>query len=603
MKKLSLIIAATIIFLMSAVPAFAKEKEKPANQELVNVRAFAKLYGYVRFFHPSDENEKIDWNRFAIHGVSKVRAAKTTDELTTTLRELFYPIAPTINLTKQDKATRLNPPKQAKNLTAWLHEGVKMDIPQLDILYKSVRPQSADLSQIKLMDQFAKVERVLQPGETVVKPITQGVFAHIPLVLYRDEKGTIGATPKSAQALTQLQQQLSRIDLAKASLDDQNVRLANFVIAWNVLQHFYPYFDVVKVDWEQALTDALQQSLKDQTTDQFVQTMKQMLEKTRDGHSGMMYGFMNQKSDQAYLPFRVEWIEEQVVISNAKTGIDLKPGDIILNINGKNATTYFKQLEKYIAGSEQWKRYRAATEFLGGTDGKEATLTVQRGEQKFEISLSYTNKNFKELDDFVRPVSFEKVADDIYYVNLATLTMEMFQEKLPELEKAKGIIFDMRGYPNVKQEMLSYLTDAPVQLPQYYVPISVYPDQEKAGSRLEQVTVEPAQPKLKGKMVFLTYGGAISRAEWVLGVVEHYRLGEIIGQTTAGADGEVNLMELPGGYFVTWTQIKLLKQDGSQHHIVGIQPTVPVKRTIKELREGRDIYIEKAIEVINAERK
>ncbi|MDG0872649.1 S41 family peptidase [Paenibacillus thiaminolyticus] len=504
-----------------------------------------------------------------------------------------------MNLTKQDKATRLSPPTQAKNLTAWIHEGVRMDLPQMDLLYKSERPQSADLSQIKLMDQFAKVERVLQPGETVVKPIAPGVFAHIPLVLYRDEKGTIGATPKSAQALTQLQQQLSRIDLAKASLGDKNVRLANFVIAWNVLQHFYPYFDVVKVDWEQALTDALQQSLKDQTTDQFVKTMKQMLEKTRDGHSGMMYGFMNQKSDQAYLPFRVEWIEEQVVITNAKTGIDLKPGDVILNINGRNATAYFKELEKYIAGSEQRKRYNAATDFLGGTVGKEAKLTVQRGEQKFEISLPYTSKNFKEVDDFIRPVSIDKVADDIYYVNFTNLTIDMFKEKLPELEKAKGIIFDMRGYPNLRYELLPYLTDAPVQHPQYHVPIFVYPDQEQAVSRLEEISIEPAQTKLKGKMVFLTYGGAISLAEWVPGVVEHQRLGEIVGQATAGANGDVNLMELPGGYFIPWTQIKLLKQDGSQHHLVGIKPTVPVERTIKELREGRDIYMEKAIEIIN----
>ncbi|TDL52889.1 hypothetical protein E2R60_16880 [Paenibacillus dendritiformis] len=601
MKKASLIILTAIIFLMSAVPAFAKEEESSSHHELMNVRAFTKLYGYVRFFHPSDENTQIDWKRFAIHGVSKLRAAKTKDELTTTLQDLFYPIAPTMNLSKQDNATRLSPPAQAKNLTAWLHEGVKMDFPQMELLYKSERQQSADLSQIKLMDQFAKVERVLQPGETVVKPIAPGVFAHIPLVLYRDEKGTIGATPKSAQALTQLQQQLSRIDIEKASLDDKNVRLANIVIAWNVLQHFYPYFDVVKVDWEQALTDALQQSLKDQTTDQFVQTMKQMLEKTRDGHSGMTYGFMNQKSDQAYLPFRVEWLEEQVVITNVKAGIDLKPGDIILNINGKNATAYFKQLEKYIAGSEQWKRYRAANEILGGTVGKEATLTVQRGEQKVEITLSYTSKNFMEVDDFIRPDSIDKVADDIYYVNLSNITMDMFKERLHELEKAKGIIFDMRGYPNnVNHNVLSYLTDAPVQLPQYHVPISVYPDQEKAGFRLEQVSIEPAQPKLKGKMVFLTYGRAISQAEWILGVVEHYGLGDIVGETTAGANGDINLMELPGGYFVPWTQIKLLKHDGSQHHLIGIQPTIPVKRTIKELREGRDIYMEKAIEVINA---
>ncbi|AHD06390.1 hypothetical protein ABNB59_19975 [Paenibacillus larvae] len=97
------------------------------------------------------------------------------------------------------------------------------------------------------MDQLAEVEHVLQPGETVAKQIAPDIFAHIPLVLYRDDKGTLGATPKSAQALTQLQQQLLRIDLAKVLLDDKNVQLANFVIAWNVLQHFYPYTQKVLV--------------------------------------------------------------------------------------------------------------------------------------------------------------------------------------------------------------------------------------------------------------------------------------------------------------------------------------------------------------------
>jgi hypothetical protein len=34
-----------------------------------NIRAFSKLYGYVRWFHPSDEAQQIDWDKFAIYGV------------------------------------------------------------------------------------------------------------------------------------------------------------------------------------------------------------------------------------------------------------------------------------------------------------------------------------------------------------------------------------------------------------------------------------------------------------------------------------------------------------------------------------------------------
>jgi C-terminal processing protease CtpA/Prc len=44
--------------------------------------------------------------------------------------------------------------------------------------------------------------------------------------------------------------------------------------------------------------------------------------------------------------------------------------------------------------------------------------------------------------------------------------------------------------------------------------------------------------------------------------------------------------------------MKVLKHDGSRHHGVGIQPTIPVSRTIKGAREGRDELLERAIEAV-----
>ncbi len=81
--------------------------------------------------------------------------------------------------------------------------------------------------------------------------------------------------------------------------------------------------------------------------------------------------------------------------------------------------------------------------------------------------------------------------------------------------------------------------------------------------------------------------------------VEHYKLGEIVGQSTAGTNGEVNRFNLPGGYRVTWSGMKVVKHDGSQQHLIGILPTVPVQRTIQGVIEGRDEFLEKALEIIN----
>ena len=57
-------------------PACATRRRPRPSREIDNVAAFARLYGVVRFFYPSDAAAELDWNRFAVHGVSRVRAAR-----------------------------------------------------------------------------------------------------------------------------------------------------------------------------------------------------------------------------------------------------------------------------------------------------------------------------------------------------------------------------------------------------------------------------------------------------------------------------------------------------------------------------------------------
>jgi len=324
-----------------------------------------------------------------------------------------------------------------------------------------------------------------------------------------------------------------------------------------------------------------------------------MLAKLQDGHTLVIVPELEREA--AYAPYRVEWIEEQVVVTNAKEETGLKSGDVILTINGKKADSYHKELEMTMRGSEQYKRILASQQFYIGKKGAQLKLTVLRGENKFDLTIPYGER---AVPEFITPDVIEEVEDGIYYVNLTLLTEDMLRQNLPKLENAKGVIFDLRGYPNpgtIGINILKYLTDSPFQTPQFHMPLFVYPDHENMKFNLIQYTHEPAQSKLKGKLAFLTYGGALSQSETIMGIVDHYRLAEIIGQPTAGANGDSNLILLPGGSIVGWTGLVTLKQDGSQHHLIGIQPTVPVERTIAEVREGRDIYLEKAIETINAE--
>lgn len=121
------------------------------NQTLQNFRAFAKLYGYVRFFHPSDEAAAIDWDKFAVYGFEYVENSADDIELKQKLLELFLPIAPSIEIyfSGDDFTYDLKKiiPENTEGLqpVAWQHKGIVTNSKEFYNVYNSQR-----VSRIKL---------------------------------------------------------------------------------------------------------------------------------------------------------------------------------------------------------------------------------------------------------------------------------------------------------------------------------------------------------------------------------------------------------------------------------------------------------------------
>jgi C-terminal processing protease CtpA/Prc len=188
----------------------------------------------------------------------------------------------------------------------------------------------------------------------------------------------------------------------------------------------------------------------------------------------------------------------------------------------------------------------------------------------------------------------------IVYFDLDQATLADLNQAMSEIEQARGIVFDLRGYPgDAGDQLMEHLIDAPATSQRWIVPVYRRPDRDDVQwSQLERWNLVPKAPRLTGQVAFLTDGRAISYAESIMGIVEHYKFGEIVGSTTAGTNGNVNPFTLPGGYRVSWTGMVVLKHDGSRHHGVGIAPTVPVVPTPAGIAAGKDEVLEKAVEVL-----
>lgn len=98
-------------------------------QKVANLSAFSKVYGYVRYFHPSEEASNINWEQFLYYGAKEVENAGSTEVLKEKLNSLFNPIAPSVLITAATDAKSfdiksLKPTNPAFNQQiTWQHYG------------------------------------------------------------------------------------------------------------------------------------------------------------------------------------------------------------------------------------------------------------------------------------------------------------------------------------------------------------------------------------------------------------------------------------------------------------------------------------------------
>jgi hypothetical protein len=724
--------------------------------QLQNLRAFAKLYGYIRYFHPSDQAAGIDWDTFAIYGAGKVKDASKASDLKAVLEDLFEPIAPTMRLYTEGEEPgappELSPPNADRLMVVvWQHQG--MGTGSASSLYKSIRLNrenrfyrgtgSAVLNQavdaafhrgkqirlkarvrvespgdgnqamlwlridreggvpgffdnmldrpirsdswneyeingtvdtdaksivfgglftgqgkawmdgfrievkaegevweqlpinnagfeegelgrrpkgwgtpnqsysfevtdseavegracLRVENRFTTLTKPLfeakpEAGELIRKPLARGLFCQVPLALYSDESGTLGSA--DATALAELDSNLAAALTANTGAGSRDLWLGDIIIAWNVFQHFYPYFDQIEADWDEVLRICLERALEDETEEDFFLTLNYLVAQLQDGH-GNVY---NQDSmNKAGPPFCAEWIEDKLVVLATQEPEKFQKGDVILAIDGEDAGQALKSSEDYISGSTQWKRSKALWRLGYGEIDSTSRITVQRGEQVIETEFTRSNRTFLKED---KGPDIQLLDGGVFYINLDQAAWKDIQARMADIAAAKGVIFDLRGYPNGNHGVISHLLQEKDTSESWMrIPQIIYPDRENIGYRNSAWGLPALEPHIQGRVVFLTDGRAISYAESFMSFIEHYRLAEIVGQPTAGANGNINPFTLPGGFRVIYTGMRVVKHDGSQHHTIGIQPTVTMERTIEGVREGRDEFIEKALEIIN----
>ena len=102
-------------------------------------------------------------------------------------------------------------------------------------------------------------------------------------------------------------------------------------------------------------------------------------------------------------------------------------------------------------------------------------------------------------------------------------------------------------------------------------------------------------PHYDGKVIVLVDEVSVSQAEYTAIALRASPRAIVIGSTTAGADGNVSMIALPGKRRTAISGIGVFYPDKRRTQQIGIVPDIVVKPTIAGIRDGKDEVLERAI--------
>lgn len=373
---------------------------------------------------------------------------------------------------------------------------------------------------------------------------------------------------------------------------------------WNIVQYWAPDRDVAGQLWPAILQEFIPKIALAQDKDAYQLVLFELIAKLNDTHANL-WSFLQVRPPvgACWLPAQVRWVENQAVVWRVTSPGDaenagLKPGDVIEKMNGTAVTELFEKWQPYYADSNQAARMRDLTAFMTRGSCGPATLDVRRAGKALHLETVRLPSEGDTLRWHDQPgATFRLLSKDVAYVKLSTVKAENVAGYFEGAKGTKGIVIDIRNYPSAFMPfaMGSILAVKPTKFVAF-----THADLTNPGAfRFEAgPVIEPGTRHYGGKVVVLVDEVSQSQAEYTAMALRAMPNTIVMGSTTAGADGDVSGISLPGGLHTMVSGLGVFNPDHRPTQRVGIIPDVVVRPTIIGITAGRDEVLERAVNLI-----
>lgn len=543
----------TYILFLFSVQTHAQTKT--ANNEKIAV--FCKLWGFLKYYHPEVAKGEMDWDNEFMKRVESINTLQTKEEISN-----YYLVW----------IESLGEVKYCKKCDNDVPDSLKVN---LDLSWLS----DTSIFTHKLIDQLNYIQQNRNQGENYYVQQTKFVGN----TKYENEK-----------------------EYADSVFPSTELRLLTLSRYWNIINYFFPYKYVIGENWDNVLVEMIPKFKHAEDTVSYHLLILEMVAKINDSHAGFVTKYNNQYFGFEWAPFMFSIIDNKAIVTGFYNDSlckkdDIQIGDVFLMVNNTSIENIINEKYKYICASNEAVKRRDLYYGIFNGNTNSADVTFERNGETRQKTIS--RYDFYALNyDWMKADSnkaFQILEGNIGYVNMGTLQKKEVSDAMEKLRNTKAIIFDVRNYPRgTMYKVTKFLLSEKKQFAMFSQPDLTYPG---VYNYTEPYTCgNKNKNPYKGKVVLLFNETTQSHAEFTLMALKTYPDVICIGSQTAGADGNISFIPLPGGYKTVMTGIGVFYPDGTETQRIGIVPDIEVHPTIDGIRAGKDEVLEKALETIKS---
>ena len=387
---------------------------------------------------------------------------------------------------------------------------------------------------------------------------------------------------------------------------DAGYRILSLYRYWNIINYYFPYKNQIDGDWNKTIYDFIPEFLDAKDDVAYHVAALKLIAKISDTHANIWNsnGVLDGYKGKNITPFKAKFIEGKLVVTGFYTdtlGIKnvVKIGDQILTINGKNINDLVKQFLPMTPASNYDTQLRdLPNAFLLRTNNPTIALSFnnEKGSYDYNVPTIGIRQSYKNIE-YTKSTGYYLVNERIGYVYPGKYKNTDLTEIKKLFQNTKGIVIDMRCYPSdfmpftfgnyIKKDKTPFVkfTSGNVNSPGVFA----------MGDNLSNGGEEDSY---KGKIIVIVNADSQSQAEYTTMAFQSSPNVKVLGSQTAGADGNVSTIILPGGISSWISGIGVFYPDGTPTQRVGVKIDYPIKPTIKGIVDGKDELLEKAVALL-----